>query len=620
MAAAEPSSPPRVVAVVVAYNRRDLLQQTLDGLGGQTRALDAVVVVDNASTDDSGQVAAAHPVVTEVVSLPRNTGGAGGFTAGIARAMSRLGWERGPVDHTATDFVWLMDDDTIPTATALEELLAARSAYGGNPAVLASKAVWTDGTEHPMNRPRSRPFLDKALSAKATALGLRHVRTASFVSILIDARAIGAVGLPCAGYFLWNDDFEYTSALLRGRVGLYVPASVVVHATKVLGDSSADPGDRFEWEVRNKLWALRSSRTFNCLERAAYSGSTVLRWARTLRASADRPRLWAAAKRGLRDGIFPVPGATAVLAGTPVSTEIERWEGQDAPVAKVERYGRPSTATAAPALPAVSVLMSCYRADAPAHARAAIASITSGQHHRPDQLVVVVDGPVPPALLEAVRQAAKESEVASVIVRLERNVGLARALNAGLRYCEHEVVARQDADDVSLPARLETQLPLVAAGAELVGSAIAEFDTDPAQLGFVRELPQSHAEIRAMMASRSPFNHPSVVFTKRAVEEAGGYLHLDLMEDYWLFARMMAAGIRCANSPEVLVAYRVGEGAYGRRGGLRLLRSELRIQWRLRQLGLTSLSQATRNVVLRGCYRLVPTAIREPIYRLVVGR
>lgn len=615
----------RVYAVVVAYNRRDLLAQTLEGLSAQTRPLDGLVVVDNASTDDSAAVAAACPAVTEVLSLPRNTGGAGGFTAGIARAMTLLGWGTGPVPAHATDFVWLMDDDTIPTATALEELLEARRAYGGSPALLASKAVWTDGTEHPMNKPRSRPFLRRSLHQKATAVGLRHVRTASFVSVLLDARAIGAVGLPRAGYFLWNDDFEYTASLLRGRVGLYVPDSVVVHATKVLGDSSADPGDRFEWEVRNKMWALRSPRPFNCLERAAYGGSTLLRWVRTLWSSADRPRLWAAGRRGLRDGIFPAPLNSAVLAGTPVEQEVAGWEAQDAEVASIERFeASPANASRKEGdtknLPGVSVLLSCWQGDDPAHLRAAIASITSGQSHRPDELVVVVDGPVPAALSQATRQAVQESEVAAVIVRLERNVGLARALNAGMRFCSHAVIARQDSDDVSLPARLATQLPLVAAGNDLVGSAIREFCTDPAEDGFVRSLPTQHDQIVALMASRSPFNHPSVVFTKQAVLDAGGYLHLDLMEDYWLFARMAAAGARCANSDQVLVAYRIGAGAYSRRGGIRLLKSEIRIQWRLRQLRLTTPSQAIRNVVLRGVYRLVPTRLREPIYRTVVRR
>ena len=137
-----------VVAVVVAYNRQELLRRCLDGLADQTVALMGAVVVDNASTDASGEVASTHRLGAHVVELLVNTGGAGGFAAGIARALTRF---------PRADWIWIMDDDTIPTATALEALVRAAEDYPGTPALLASKAVWTDGAEHPMNRPRTRP-------------------------------------------------------------------------------------------------------------------------------------------------------------------------------------------------------------------------------------------------------------------------------------------------------------------------------------------------------------------------------------------------------------------------------------------------------------------------------
>ena len=99
----------RVVAVVVTYNREQLLAQCLDGLAAQDRRPDAVVVIDNASTDASGRVADEHPLGADVVHLHRNVGGAGGFAAGIARALVR---------HDA-DWVWVMDDDTVPRPGAL---------------------------------------------------------------------------------------------------------------------------------------------------------------------------------------------------------------------------------------------------------------------------------------------------------------------------------------------------------------------------------------------------------------------------------------------------------------------------------------------------------------------
>lgn len=302
----------RVVAVVVAWNRRDLLLRCLDGLAAQERRPDAVVVVDNASTDDSAAAARSHPVVTEVVTLPVNTGGAGGFAAGIARAAST---------HDASR-VWVMDDDTVPTPTALAELLDAVARFGGDVAVAASRADWTDGREHPMNTPRRRVGLPRRHHARADAVGARQIRSASFVSILIDAAAVWDAGLPRAAYFLWNDDFEYTARLLRRRFGLYVPASRVHHLTKTFGASDADPGPRFYNEVRNKVWLFTRSEALAPWEKLLYGASTLRRWARTLARSADRRALWGHARRGLRDGLRTPASTVSLLAGTPVDLDV----------------------------------------------------------------------------------------------------------------------------------------------------------------------------------------------------------------------------------------------------------------------------------------------------------
>ena len=302
----------RVVAVVVAWNRRDLLARTLDGLAAQTRPLDAVVVIDNASTDDSAALASTHQAVTEVVTLPVNTGGAGGFAAGIARAVHTHDAER----------VWIMDDDTVPTPTALAELLAAIDAYPGPVTVAASRADWHDGREHPMNTPRARFGVKPDAEASAAGVGARPVRSASFVSILVDADAVRAHGLPQAAYFLWNDDFEYTARLLRRGVGLYVPASRVEHLTKVFGASDVDPGPRFINEVRNKVWLFTRSDALGPLDRLLYAGSSVRRWARMLLRGSDRRGLARHGWRGLREGVRRPPTTIEVLAGTPVADDV----------------------------------------------------------------------------------------------------------------------------------------------------------------------------------------------------------------------------------------------------------------------------------------------------------
>jgi hypothetical protein len=104
------------------------------------------------------------------------------------------------------------------------------------------------------------------------------------------------------------------------------------------------------------------------------------------------------------------------------------------------------------------------------------------------------------------------------------------------------------------------------------------------------------------------------------VQSVGGYRDLPLMEDYWLFARMIDAGARVANLAEPLVKYRVGAGAYTRRGGWQLLRSEIELQRQFRASGFTTRTQHARNLLVRGGYRLVPEPVRRVAYRRVIAR
>jgi len=301
---------PRVAAVVVTYNRRDLLLESLAAVLGQTRAPDKVIVVDNASEDGTAAAVRGQFPSVHLAELRRNSGGAGGFAGGMALALA-----------DGADLIWLMDDDTVPEPGALNALLGARDRMaaqdrsGGPPALVASQVLWTDGREHPMNTPRRKPFAAKAERLAAAAVGCVPIRSASFVSVLVDAAECRRRGLPRADYFLWNDDFEFTTRLLRGNTGLLCPASVVVHKTKTFGSTDADPGDRFFYEVRNKVWMFKDSAPLAPLERAAYGGSTLRRWARTFACSHDRRTLRQSLFRGIAAGVRTSPRPTAdVLA------------------------------------------------------------------------------------------------------------------------------------------------------------------------------------------------------------------------------------------------------------------------------------------------------------------
>ncbi|WP_255768269.1 glycosyltransferase family 2 protein [Pseudarthrobacter sulfonivorans] len=300
-----------VVAVVVTYNRRELLETTLHGITSGTVQPAAVVIVDNASTDETAEFLASYsgPVPTDTIRLRQNLGGAGGFVVGMERAV---------LDHGA-DYVWIMDDDTEPQPDALAEALAASRAYaavaGDEPSFVASRVVWTDGRDHPMNRMRPRLGASEQDRDRAVRAGGVQIRTASFVSILIDAGEIRRHGLPIADYFIWNDDLEYTARISRRRNAISVEKSVASHHTKSFGDAGADPGARFYYEVRNKLWVYTRSAALTPWEKLLYSGASVRNWTRTIAVSPNKRLLLTGLLRGLLHGLKAPRSNEQVLNG-----------------------------------------------------------------------------------------------------------------------------------------------------------------------------------------------------------------------------------------------------------------------------------------------------------------
>ncbi|KAM9861892.1 glycosyltransferase [Leucobacter sp. BZR 635] len=319
----------RVTAVLVAFNRRELLGEALDALAAQSRPVDRLIVVDNASTDGSTELAEERlgewGERARLIKLEKNTGGAGGFAVGIAAAV---------VDEE-TDWVWVMDDDTVPGPDALAGALDTHDRYRAagrdDLAVMGSRVVWTDGEDHPMNTPKAKIRAGRAERERAAQVGAMEIRSISFVSAFLRASRVRELGLPLADYFLWNDDFEYSARLLRGARGLFTPDSVVTHKTAKRGSSDADPGPRFFFEVRNKLWVFRCSDALYGWEKFLYFGASVRRWIRTFRASSDRAQLRDCLKRGWREGSRTNPRSTRDVlrdTGVPVDVmiQIERLE------------------------------------------------------------------------------------------------------------------------------------------------------------------------------------------------------------------------------------------------------------------------------------------------------
>lgn len=217
-----------VAAIVVTYNRLEKLKKVLASLEAQTRLPEHLVIVNNASTDDTAaylteyerDFALKGKVRITIVTLPENAGGAGGFSAGM-----RKGYELG------ADFVWIFDDDGYPQPTALEKLLEgydnAVAGLGTDVPYVCSMVKFIDGSISEMNNPI--PTWDWGrLQAKGYD-NLVMVTACSFVSVLIPRWVMEAFGLPYKEYFIWFDDAEYTRRITQSCPGVEVTDSIVLH-------------------------------------------------------------------------------------------------------------------------------------------------------------------------------------------------------------------------------------------------------------------------------------------------------------------------------------------------------------------------------------------------------
>lgn len=272
-----------------------------------------------------------------------------------------------------------------------------------------------------------------------------------------------------------------------------------------------------------------------------------------------------------------------------------------------------SVGTAGDAMARVSLLGSVYRGEKPAYLREALASLAA-QTRRPDQVVLVCDGPLSPELERVLDEHA--GSLPLTLVRLPRNVGLAPALNAGLSHCRGTWVARFDTDDVCVPDRLEVQLAHLAAHPEIdvLGSYIDEFEVDPARPYCVRTVPLDHAAILDGARRRNPMNHMTVVVRRDLLAAGGGYPVEPFFEDWALWVALLQRGARFANLPRSLVRARAGLGMLRRRGGWRYILSEVAVQRRFHRSGFIGSAELLGNIASRTVARLVPARVRYWLY------
>lgn len=225
-------------AIIVTYNRKELLKECINELKKQTEKVD-IIVIDNMSTDGTAEML--KPLIdTKTIiyhSTRKNIGGAGGFYEGIKLAY-KLGYK----------YFWLMDDDCIPKNNSLKQLKLADKKLDGNYGFICSKVLWTNGDICLMNIPKL------SLSTKVSDFNtsMVSIRMGTFVSFFTKRSVVERVGLPIKEFFIWGDDIEYSQRISKTYPCYLVNDSIVIHKTKN-NEGSNIALDDFERINRYKL-------------------------------------------------------------------------------------------------------------------------------------------------------------------------------------------------------------------------------------------------------------------------------------------------------------------------------------------------------------------------------
>lgn len=267
-----------------------------------------------------------------------------------------------------------------------------------------------------------------------------------------------------------------------------------------------------------------------------------------------------------------------------------------------------------------SVLMSVYKNEKAPYLRESIISMLN-QSLRPNDFVIVCDGPLTEKLDYVLEQYEKQYPELIQIIRLKENVGLGLALCEGLKHCKYDLVARMDADDIAFPDRCEKQVQMIKEKqVQIVSGTILEFADNVTNIITRRVVPESSEEIASLARTRNPFNHNCVLYRKSAVEAAGSYQDCPWFEDYYLWIRMLQHGYQGWNTQEPLLYARTGDEMYQRRGGWKYLKAMLRFKWKQKQTGFYSWKSFLLSAGAHTVVCLIPNRLRGLVYKRILHK
>ncbi len=264
-----------------------------------------------------------------------------------------------------------------------------------------------------------------------------------------------------------------------------------------------------------------------------------------------------------------------------------------------------------------SVLMSVYKNDNPDFLGMALRSIYEEQTKKPDEIVVVFDGPLNDELYHVLDEFAKDKSDVVHYYPQDVNRGLGEALRIGSEYCTGDYIFRMDSDDISHPLRFEKQIAYIEEHPEIgvLGTDIAEFYNSPNELDMrVRVCPANHKDIVEMGKKRNPMNHVTVCIKREALNKCGNYETLLLLEDYYLWLKMIVSGCTLHNINESLVYVRIGNGFHSKRGSKLRIKGWKMLQRYMLENNIIKHSEAIMNMLYIIAFTYCPEWFKKVVY------
>lgn len=261
-----------------------------------------------------------------------------------------------------------------------------------------------------------------------------------------------------------------------------------------------------------------------------------------------------------------------------------------------------------------SVLMSVYYKEDPKYLKEAIESILN-QTVMPSEIVIIKDGKLGDNLNNILDQFDKNYKSLFKFIEFEENQGLGIALRRGVEECSYEIIARMDTDDIAAKNRFERELAIMQEkNLDIVGSNIVEFDGNIENIISKRNVPDTDENIKSYAKKRNPFNHMTVMYKKSAVLKAGNYKNFLWFEDYNLWIRMIMNGAKMYNIQENLVYARTGASMFERRGGVKYIKREYKMQKEMLKIKFISYKEFMFNILTRSAVRIMPNKLRGFVY------